>query len=264
MERDILISPSAMLNIIAKIEQKLWNKFDSSKYKNIERYLSRWTHDVEVWGQGYEKQPIKIFYEIDENFIENIDVIKTLDNLNDETLFKIAVDLNIEIPELIYSVAEIKGILAIKYEDAGKIFEKACKKIYSEPETAISMANSALELIIKRICTDNKLKNCNPKDTGKKLIEHILKEFNFFPNTPNLNQDLIKIASSMITISQSIENIRSNHTLAHGTEDEIIKDPIYATLTINAVSTLGLFLLNYYEKYYTSKVFQMLDDDVPF
>jgi len=54
----------------------------------------------------------------------------------------------------------------------------------------------------------------------------------------------------LLNVSQAIENIRSNNTEAHGTEDEIISDPLYAMLVVNTVATIGLFLLNYYEKHY--------------
>ncbi|MDR0942250.1 MAG: hypothetical protein LBM19_01365 [Holosporales bacterium] len=72
---------------------------------------------------------------------------KALDMVDNEHLFKTAVDLGIEVPGLTYTVVEIKNFLSERYEDIGIAFEGACKKIYSEPATAIIEANSALERI---------------------------------------------------------------------------------------------------------------------
>ena len=250
-----VISPSAMLDIIGRIEKTLWDKFDTKKYQNVKRYIARW-HEV---YDGFGEENFSIIYQPDS---DNIDLSATLDTMEDELLFKLAVDLNIEVPGLIYSVAEIKGILAEKYEDVGQTFQKAHEKIFSDPSTAIIMANSALERIIKKICADGSIDTCNAKDGLFKLANHILKQFGFLSD-PNLNANIRNIGSGLLNTSQAIENIRSKNTEAHGTEDEIISDPIYAMLVVNAVSTVGLFLLNYHEKHYQSPTTSS-DDDLPF
>ena len=123
------------------------------------------------------------------------------------------------------------------------------------------MANSALERIIKKICSDSSIDGCNSKDTLYKLASHILKQFNFFQDK-SLNTNIRNIGSGLLNASQAIENIRSNNTEAHGTEDEIISDPLYAMLVVNSVATVGLFLLNYYEKHYQPD--PDLEDEIPF
>jgi hypothetical protein len=254
------ISPSDMLNIIGQIEQVLWSKFQTQKYQNVKRYLLRW-HKEDYDNRGnYCGGNFEI---ITQKSSDDIDLPATLDTMNDELLFQIAVDLNIEIPGLIYSVAEIKGILSQKYEDVARTFEKAHEKIYSDPSTSIIMANSALERIIKKICSNGTIEGCNPKDTLYKLTSHILKQFNFFPDK-SLNTDIRNIGSGLLTASQAIENIRSNNTEAHGSEDETISDPLYAMLVVNTVSTIGLFLLNFYEKHYKPDPDFNLDEEIPF
>lgn len=245
----LVTSPSVMMNIIDRIEVALWERFNS--FQGIERYIRRWR---KAYGH---------FNIVPDEYNDTIDVHLTLDEMEDELLFKIAVDLNVEVPGLIYSVAEIKGVLAGKYEDAGQAFERAYGKIFSEPSTAIIMANSALERIIKDICKDPALNSCKSKDTLYKLTSHILKQFNFFPDR-SLNENIQKIGSGLLSASQAIESLRSNNTEAHGTEDEIIADPLYAMLVVNAVSTIGLFFLNYYEKKHKSSRSSWLDEDVPF
>ncbi|MFA5593233.1 MAG: abortive infection family protein [Micavibrio sp.] len=260
MQTSTMISPSSMLDIIDRIEKAIWDKFETKKYQNVKRYISRWHKDFYDDRGNYYGSNFEIVTQKDS---ENIDLPATLDTMSDELLFQIAVDLNIEVPGLVYSVAEIKGVLSQKYEDVGRTFEKAHEKIYSEPSTAIIMANSALERIIKKICSDNSIDGCNSKDTLYKLTLHILKQFNFFPDK-SLNTNIRNIGSGLLSASQAIENIRSNNTEAHGTEDEVISDPLYAMLVVNTVATVGLFLLNYYEKHYKPVSDNSLDDEIPF
>ncbi len=259
MTSSTMISPSSMLDIIALIEKKLWGKFEQQKYQNVKRYITRWQEDHYDY-QGYCGSNFEIITQKDS---DNIDLPATLDSMNDELLFKIAVDLNIEIPGLIYSVAEIKGVLSEKYEDVARTFEKAHERIYSDPPTAIIMANSALERIVKKICSNATIEECNPKDTLYKLTSHILKQFNFFPDK-SLNINIRNIGSGLLSVAQAIENIRSNNTEAHGSEDEILSDPLYAMLVVNTVSTVGLFLLNFYEKHYKPEPAYKADEEIPF
>ncbi len=247
-----MISPSTMMSLIDRIEEKIWDKFGT--YKKVTRYIQRW-HEDDEGSCNWENFTI-----LTKNG-SNIDLSSTLDTMGDELLFQIAVDLNIEVPNLIYSVAEIKGVLAEKYEDAAATFEKACNKVYSEPSTAIIMANSALEMIIKNICKKQKFIPYNPKDTLYKLTSTILKELKLFPDN-KLDQNITQIGSGLLSVSKAIEVIRSKNTEAHGTEDVIISDPIYAMFIVNAVSTVGLFLLKYSENLPCENSID--EDDIPF
>lgn len=242
------------------MKKTLWDKFENKKYQNVKRYIARWhIEECDSWGNAQWSN----FEIINQKDSDNIDLSATLDRMGDELLFQIAVDLGVEVPGLVYSVAEIKGVLSQKYEDVGRTFEKAHEKIYSEPSTAIIMANSALERIIKKICLDSSIDGCNSKDTLYKLTSHILKQFKFFSDK-SLNTNIRNIGSGLLTASQAIENVRSNNTEAHGTEDEIISDPLYAMLVVNSVATVGLFLLNYYEKHYKPESDFNPDEEIPF
>ncbi len=253
---DILVSPSAMIDIIDRIEKAIWEKYSS--YKNASRYIKRWH---KVFSDDYGRC-------CDENFTvilndkDQINLSATLDTMGDELLMQIAVDLGIEVPGLIYAVAEIKGVLADRYENVGDVFNKAFEKVASEPAAAVMMANSALELIIKRICSDDRIEPCNSKLTLYKLTQHILKQFKLYPDK-DLNGNLRNIASGLISVAQAVENIRSENTNAHGTDREIIDNPLYAMFILNSVSTVGLFLLNYYEIEYPVEI-REFDDEIPF
>ena len=59
-----------------------------------------------------------------------------------------------------------------------------------------------------------------------------------------------------MAISNHIETLRSTKTSAHWKtkKDYLIDDPLYAYFVVNSVSTVGLFLINFYEKKYNKKV----------
>jgi hypothetical protein len=63
------------------------------------------------------------------------------------------------------------------------------------------------------------LTKCNENDSTSSLTDHILKEFNIFPNK-ELQKDIRKIASSLITIAKTIDDVRSKNTDAHGIKDD--------------------------------------------
>lgn len=262
------ISPLYTMQLVNKIEKALWNVFPDKKYTNVESYIKRWHigPEFDYRGNLICDENFRIYYQGDS---KNIDLIRTLSNIQDEEiLMKMAVDLGIETPDTIPAVVEIKAILARDYTDVSTTFQKAHKKIYNEPSIAIVLANSALEAIVKKICKDESLKPCNNKDTLYDLISHILKEYNYFPKA-TLNKNIKNIGSSLLNACQAIEAIRSENTEGHGklADDYIINDPLYSAFILNAITTVGLFLLNYYEKKYKTKIREdntITDDEIPF
>ena len=234
--------PSQLMQLINRIETALWNKFDSSKYVNVRRYIRLWQQDVfnDFTGE-YEGKNFEI---INQENSTTIDLGETLHNIRDvDLLLKIAFDLGIEVPSVIYSVPEVKEILAENYKDASSVFEDAYKKLETEPDIAITMASAALERIIRDLCAD---KNpCKKSDTLYELLVHILKEYDYFPSR-TLNADIRNIGSGMLKIAQAVESIRSNYTRdAHGSlEPKYMQDqPLYAKLMFNSITTISLFLL---------------------
>ena len=254
------VSPKYMIKLLSKVEKAIWDEFKT--YKNVEAYMNRW---IEIEGGGFDE--LQNFY-ISRNEDGNIDLRATLHNIkDDELLFKIAVDMGVEVPDLIYSIPEIKGILSSGYEKAAGTFENAYRKVSEEPATAICCANSALESIIKHICEDETIADCNPNDTLYDLVQHILKEFKFYPSK-DLAKEIRNIGSGLLNVAKNIEDMRSKHTdTSHGKapNDYIIDDELYAKFIVNAVTTIGLFLMNFYEKRYLPEQADLQSlDDVPF
>jgi hypothetical protein len=259
-------SPRQVMNIIYLTEKKIWKNYRS--YDKVLAYINRWQEqiwDVNNTGwNGYDGFNFEIIYKDQKN--KEINLIQTLNNMDDDTLFRVAVDMGVQIPNIIYAVPKIIDIAADNYKDIHTVLENAFKKVSEDPSHSIALANSALETIIKRILEDIN-PNYNRKDTLYKLAQTILKEFKITHNEKEIT-DIRNIGSGLLTTAQSIENLRSNHTKeAHGKleDDYIIDDPLYAYFIINAVSSVGLFLLNFYEQKYSKKEEIPSEcDDVPF
>jgi len=252
------VSPKYMMTLIPKIEKALWDEFSS--YKNVEAYIKRWHEDDGNYWDNFG-----IVCKED----GNVDLAATLRGIqDDELLFRIAVDMGVEVPDLVYSIPEIKGILSSGYETAAATFENAMKKVSDEPATSVCCANSALESIVKHICKDASIVDCNPNDTLYDLTQHILKEFKYYP-CKDMEQEIRNIGSGLLKVVQNIEAMRSKYAdTSHGktADDYIIDDELYAKFVLNAVTTVGLFLLNFYEKKYLQNQANQSSagEDIPF
>ena len=192
---------------------------------------------------------------------DNIDLTETLHNIPGETLLKIAIDLGVETPDFIPSIPMFRNVIKSEYKTASATFEKAFKQIEEHPDIAIGLANSALESIIKKILKDGLVSvNTNQNKTLYDLTTNLLKEFQMYPNS-DMPIEIKTIGSSLLSINQSIEKIRSEKTDFHGkgTEDYIIKDPLYTYFIVNTVASIGLFLDSFYKK-----KFLEIYNDIPF
>ncbi len=259
-------SPRQVMKIIDLTEKEIWKNYGS--YDKVLSYINRWQEpiwDVNNTGwNGHDGVNFKIIYKDQNN--TQINLIKTLNHMDDDTLFRVAVDMGVQIPNIIYAVPQIIDIAADNYKDVHTVLENAFKKVNEDPSHSIALANSALETIIKIILEDIN-PDYNRKHSLYKLSQTIVKTFKIHHNGNEI-EDIRNIGSGLLNIAQSIENLRSNHTKeSHGklADDYIIDDPLYAQFLINSVSSVGLFLINFYERKYQKKE-EMIDecDDVPF
>ncbi len=237
-----IISPKYAMTLIESIENAIWSTYKS--YQNVLFYIKRWHEEMPGWNFHDENFAI-IFNDSG----KEIDLSSTLHGMPEDLLLKIAIDLGIETPDFIPSIPTFRNEIKANYPTASITFEKAFRSIDSDPSTAIGLANSALESIIKEILNDSRIKiQYNPKDTLYQLTRDILREFSLFPNK-TLPEEIRNIGSSLLKISQSIERLRSNQTEFHGktSDDYIVDDPIYAYFCVNAICTVGNFLLSFYK-----------------
>lgn len=250
------------MDLVLRVNERLYELYKG--YENVEAYLKKW-HSEETDYNNWVYENFHLVYKDDDQKI--IDSKKTLHGIDGDTLLKIAIDLGIETPDYIPCIPEFRNELKSSYEMASQTFEKAFKNVDTDPSLAIGLANSALESIIKKILEDKRIDvQWNEKDTLYSLVRTICKVFQL--NTEGSCPLEIKtIASSLISSCKAIEDLRSGKTEFHGKTDEnkIVSDPLYAYFVVNAVSTVGLFMLNYYKtKYPSPQPVIDFDDDLPF
>lgn len=257
------ISPKYQMSIIQNINDQLFELYKS--YEDVENYIEKWH---EVYDSFGDNENFSIIFKDNER--KKIDVKRTLHNIDGETLLKIAIDLGVETPDYIPCVPTFKNELKSSYEIASQTFDKAFKNVEEDPSLAIGLANSALESIIKEILKDKRINiQWNQKDTLSSLIKSICKAFQLNAEK-SFPTEIRTIASSLINCSGAIEDLRSNKTILHGKMDGnyIVKDSIYAYFVVNAVTTIGLFFLNYYKTNYSSQAKDVSpawdDDNLPF
>lgn len=256
------LSPKYVLDIINKISDKLFEIYQT--YKRVEQYLIRWQKIIDFEYDEYEKYPVYNFNLIyKDKDRTQIAVIETLNHAPDELVMQIAIDLDIEVSGIIYSIAKIEGLDKNNYKNARIILDDAIKRVYEKPNEAIGLANSALESIIKHILEEGKIDiNYNKNDTLYQLSQKILKGFGYFPSKDTKNE-ICKIGSSFLTIVQTIESLRSEKTNFHGKDSSqyVINDPLYACFIVNSVATLGHFLMSFYEKKFVNEMEVLTDSN---
>ncbi|MCO6164499.1 abortive infection family protein [Flavobacterium sp. NRK F7] len=263
-----LISPKYKMKLVEEVESELWNMFTTSKYYNVEKYIENWQiYDNRYTDTGYHIGWAPHFEIKKQKDGITIDLKSTLHSLDNETLLKIAIDIGVDTPDFIPSIPTFKNALKSDYKTAYDTFTKAYKQIETDPSTAVGLANSALESIIKEILKDDRISSkVKGGETLYKLTSIILKEFNL---TDGEHPKEIKtIGNSLLTINQTIEKLRSEKTNFHGktNDDYLINDTIYTFFIVNTVTTVGLFLNSYYKNKFPKLKVELDDnnDDLPF
>jgi hypothetical protein len=238
-----MISPKYKMNLVEQIEKAIWQEFSS--YEKVMIYIRQWQYLYNERGDNF-----KIIYKDRE--YNQINLLQTLHIVDDETLIKIAIDMGIDTPDFIPSIPVFRNELKAECPVASAVFEKAFRCIENDPALAIGLANSALESIVKEVLksplfADKKYS----KETLYTLTQSLLKEFKLMPNS-DMPNELKTLGSSLLSIAQSIESLRSEQTPFHGksSDDIVVSDPMYAYLIVNSVTTVGLFLQSYYKKFY--------------
>lgn len=248
------------MRLVKEVNDAILAEYKS--YQDVYFYIKKWhlQDDYNNWEN----------FSIDFKANKEIDLLSTLHNIEGEILLKIAVEVGVDTPDFIPSIATFRNEIKSDYKTASATFEKAFRQIETHPDIAIGLANSALESIIKEIFKDEKIAT-KPKE-GKTLYDlssDLLKEFQLFPNS-DMPVEIKTIGSSLLAINQNIEKLRSTKTGFHGkvSEDYIIEDSLYTYFVINSIATIGLFLKSFYKNKFPKIVLSSNSgnayDDLPF
>lgn len=249
------------MSIVQNINDRLFELYKS--YEDVANYLDKWHIVYDCYG---DNENFYLFYKDEER--KKLDVKKTLHHIDGEILLKIAIDLGGETPDYISSIPVFKNELKSSYETASQTFEKAFKNVEEDPSLAIGLANSALESVIKEILKDDRIDVVwNEKDTLSNLVKSICKAFKLTTDSEMPNE-IKTISSPLLNACKAIDDLRSDKTIFHGKMDSnyVVAEPLYAYFIVNAVSTIGLFLLNFYKLRFPKTVESVFWDinDLPF
>ncbi len=258
-----MISPKYLMKLVKEVNDAIFAEYKS--YKDVRFYIDKWHHEEREWNNHWENFSIYL------KDSKEIDLPKTLHEIGGELLLKIAIDMGVETPDFIPSIPVFRNEIKASYETASATFERAFKQIEEHPDIAVGLANSALESIIKEILKDERISSkVNTRTTLYALVSDTLKVFQIFPGS-ELPSEMKTIGSSLLSIGQSIETLRSDKTDFHGKtgEDYKIKDPLYAYFVVNSVTTVGLFINSYYRLMFPKPLMTeegngRLEDDLPF
>lgn len=251
-----LISPKYQMKLIKSVHDAIWDEYKS--YKEVKLYIKKWQYEEGDYRDSW------LNFEIAFKENKEIDLLETLHNMRGGDLLKIAIDLGVDTPDFIPSIPTFKNELKSYYKTAYDTFTKAHRQIDTDPSTAIGLANSALESIIKEILKDDRIRSkVTGSETLYRLTSIILKEFNLTDG--DHPKEIKTIANSLLSINQAIEKLRSEKTNFHGKtkDDYLINDTIYTYFIVNAVTTVGLFLNSYYKTKFPKPVVDV-QDDLPF
>lgn len=186
-----------------------------------------------------------------------------------EDLVRIAIDIGVDTPGFLPAFPTLKNELKSDYKTAYDAFTKASRSVLEDPSTAILLAHSALEGIMKEITNDKRFSDHpGPRATQKVLTDYILKKFH--SDTDGHPEEIKRISRSMESMNQAIEDIRSKKTHAHGkaNEDYLITDAIYSQFIINSVTAIGIYMIALYKNKYPKTELEVTmdepDDELPF
>lgn len=251
---NLQISPKFALDIAKKVSKKLTDDYSNDE---IRSYLMKFHKDCYNDLVNMVLIPKNFKFEYVNNSSDVVDVFKTLMSMPGDVLIKVAMDLGIETPGFIPAIPEFKQEIRKISDVMANIFDEAYKVALENPKDSASKCSSTLESLLKEILTDSRVAGdleeaYNSKDTLAKNVGKLIKVFKSKgQNIDRFNELCTKIFDSVVLIG----GIRNNHTVAHGHEqnDILVDDPMYAYFIINATSTLGLFLLDCYKKFYPAK-----------
>lgn len=136
-------------------------------------------------------------------------------------------------------------ILNLSLDRVRADFTRALSNVDADPAGAITSACSTLESIEKAIL-DN-LGKPYPKDQSiQPLTRAVIEELKLAPDQYS-ESEIRRVLGSLTNIAAGIGVLRTKYGDAHGKGKEYIQlSPRHARLAVNALSTLGLFLLETY------------------
>lgn len=124
-------------------------------------------------------------------------------------------------------------------------FERALTNLAKDPHQSIASASSTMESIFKAIL-DKKDKAYKGNENIQDLLKQVYTVLKIAPDTASF-AEIKRIENGLLNVALGVGVIRSKYSPAHGKSDkQHTLNRCHARLAINAISTVGLFLLDCY------------------
>lgn len=256
------ISPLYMQRLKNQVEEALWGLFDKSKYRQVEEYVRRWHEDD---GSLWENFSV---YTTD----GHIDLDRTLAEMPNDILIKMAADIGVETPGLLPCIPVMKNILSQSNANAYANFQRATRDVYDQPDQSVALAASTLEGVFKtfiqNIEPDNSMRNASLTKLTSKVVKHLVDTCD-----PSAPLEIKTLASQLRGLGNAIDDLRSDKSMAHGKAPGgyVVDDPLWAETVVNCTATLGIFLWRLFEQHQSQQAEPSpapqppaYDDDIPF
>lgn len=176
--------------------------------------------------------------------------VKNLLSSTDETLLiRIADDLGLELPAIVSSGSiDLKILLdGSVYIHCRQDFNRALQDAETNPASAIGMACTTLESIYKAILDE--MEKPYPKDESlQSLQKAVFQEMNLSPDA-HADEDIKRTLGGLINVGAGIAALRTKYSTFHGKgakQRRLVRR--HARLAVNAMSTVGLFILETYQE----------------
>lgn len=253
------LSPLYMQRLKNRVEEAMWNAFDNSKYRQVGEYVARWHRDYNSFSENFT-----IFEKED-----HIDLSRTLAEIPNEILIKMAADLGVETPGLLPCVPVMRNILRESNSNALSNFERAVKEVYEYPDESVALAASTLEGLIKAILRDLDSDASSKNYSLSKLTNRVVGEI-IAAHDPSAPQEIKTLATHIRGLGSAIDDLRSDKSTAHGKgpEEYVVDDSLWAEAVVNATATLGILFWRLHERKLAESDDAVSafvsDDDIPF
>lgn len=170
MEEDYSkISPLYMQGLKNRVERALPKKLGGTQNRQIDEYINRWhkEDDTGYWENFY-------IYKAD----GCVDLGRTLAEMPNDILIKIAADIGVETPGLLPCIPVMKNILNQNNTNAYANFESAVRSVYDQPAQSVALAASTLEglmkTILQNIDPDARIKNLALSELTNKTVKALI------------------------------------------------------------------------------------------
>lgn len=233
------LSPLYMQRLKNRVEKKLWDTFEESKYRQVGEYVARWHEDD---GNFWENFTI---FERD----DHIDLSRTLAAVPNEILVRMAADLGVDTPGLLPCIPVMKNVLRESNQSALSNFERAVKEVYEHPDQSVALAASTLEGLFKAILEESQQGAPSKNDSLSKLTGKVVKQL-VKTCDPSAPEEIRTLSSQIRGLGNTIDDLRSDKSTAHGKApgEYIVDDELWAETVVNVTATLGILLWRLHER----------------